>query len=61
MRINTYIDLVKQRQREIAESMAEGRCASYEIYQRMVGTHQGLQQSLDIINNLLEEEKRDDS
>lgn len=61
MQISALITLIKQRQREIADSMASGHCASFETYQRLAGTHAGLQETLNIINNFLEEERRDDS
>jgi hypothetical protein len=61
MQVSSLIFLIKQKQREIAESMANGHCANFESYQRLVGSHAGLQETLHIINNLLEEERRDDT
>lgn len=60
MQISALLTLVKQKQREIADSMASGHCASFERYQYLSGMHAGLQETLSLINNLLEEEKRDD-
>jgi hypothetical protein len=59
IKLNTLIDATKQRQSEIAESIVIGNCVNFESYQRLVGQYQGLQESLDIINALLEEEKKD--
>jgi hypothetical protein len=54
--ISTLIGAIKSRQSEISLSLAEGNAATWEAYQRMVGTYQGLQDSLDILNNLMEED-----
>jgi hypothetical protein len=54
-----FISGVKRRQAEIVESLAAGVCVNFESYQRLVGQYQGLQESLDIMNNLLEEERKD--
>ena len=52
-----FIGRVKQRQERIAESLVEGNAVTFEAYQRLVGQHQGLEEALFIINQLLEEEK----
>lgn len=52
-----FIGRVKQRQERIAESLVEGNAVNFETYQRLVGQHQGLEEALLIINQLLEEEK----
>lgn len=49
------IDAVKAEQAKIAESLVAGHVINFETYQRLVGQHQGLQLTLDILNNLLEE------
>ncbi|MGA0129346.1 MAG: hypothetical protein ACO3I1_08710 [Burkholderiales bacterium] len=57
--MNTLSDLIgalKSRQSEISLSLAAGNATTWEAYQRMVGTYQGLQDSLDILNNLMEED-----
>ena len=57
--MNTVADLiggVKARQAEIAASLAGGTATSWESYQRLVGQYQGLQEALDILNNLLKED-----
>lgn len=56
---NNLITGIKQRQAEIAESLVNGNCVNFETYQRLVGQYQGLEESLAILNNLLEEEKKD--
>ena len=52
-----FIGRIKQRQERIAESLVEGNAVTFEAYQRLVGQHQGLEEALLIINQLLEEEK----
>ena len=59
MRINDLIDGVKQRQQEIATSLVNGGAINIESYHRLVGQNQGLQEALDILNQLLEEERKD--
>lgn len=54
------IGVIKTRQAEIAASLAGGHAANWESYQRLVGHHQGLQEALDILNNLLKEEDEDE-
>ena len=51
-----FIAVVKQRQAEIAQSLVHGECMTFEAYQRLVGTHAGLEEALIMLNNLLEEE-----
>lgn len=58
--MNTLADLIgaiNARKSEIAVSLAAGNATTWEAYQRMVGNYQGLQDSLDILNNLMEEDK----
>ena len=52
-----FIGQIKQRQDQIAESLVQGNAVNFETYQRLVGQHQGLEEALLIINQLLEEEK----
>ena len=56
--INSFITLIEQRKIEVAVSLVEGNVVNFETYQRLVGQHQGLQEALQILNNLLEEDKR---
>jgi len=55
--IEQLIHRVKIRQAELQISLALGTPFNWETYQRMVGEHQGLQHALDMIDNMLEEEK----
>jgi hypothetical protein len=54
--IDDFISAVKVRQAEIGNSLIAGHIVNFETYQRLVGQHQGLVESLDILNNLLKEE-----
>lgn len=57
--MNTLSDLIggiKSRQAEIAASLAAGNAANWESYHRMVGHNAGLQEALDILNNLMKED-----
>jgi hypothetical protein len=58
--IEQLIHRIKVRQAELQMSLAIGMCMTWEAYQRMVGEHQGLQTALDMIDNMLEEEKNQD-
>jgi hypothetical protein len=58
--IGDLIGALKSRQAEIASSLASGNASTWEAYQRMVGTNQGLQESLDILNKLLKDENERD-
>jgi hypothetical protein len=44
---------------EIAEAMVNGNCVNFESYQRLVGQNIGLQEALNVLNDLLEEDKKD--
>lgn len=48
---------IKASQAEIASSMARGNAPSWDVYQRLVGKYEGLQEALDILNNLIKEEE----
>ena len=54
------IGAIKARQAEIASSLAGGTAMNWESYQRWVGHYQGLQEALDILNNLLKDEDEDE-
>lgn len=58
---NGLIHAIKLKQQEIVDSMVNGRFANFESYQRYVGQHQGLQEALAILNNLLEEKDSNDN
>ena len=55
--LSDFIGRIKQRQERIAESLVQGNAVTFEAYQRLVGQHQGLEEALLIVNQLLEEEK----
>lgn len=55
--LEQLIHRIKIRQAELQVSLANGIPVSWEGYQRMVGEHQGLQKTLDIIDAMLDEEK----
>lgn len=57
--ISDIISAVKAEQARIAESLTVGNVVNFETYQRLVGQHQGLVKSLEIINNLLKEEENE--
>lgn len=58
--IEQLIHRIKVRQAEIQVSLAHGMPMNWESYQRMVGEFQGLQSTMDMIDNMLEEEKNQD-
>jgi hypothetical protein len=58
--IDQLIHRIKVRQAELQVSLAVGNAPNWETYQRIVGNYQGLQDAMDIIDNMLEEEKRMD-
>lgn len=58
--IERLIHRVKIRQNELQLSLANGMPVTWEAYQRMVGEHQGLQITLDLIDSMLEEDKNED-
>jgi len=55
--IEALIHRIKIRQSELQVSLAVGTPMTWEAYQRMVGEYQGLQSTLDMIDNMLEEEE----
>jgi hypothetical protein len=59
MDVRGLISVIKQRRQEIAESMVNGHCVNFESYQRLVGQSMGLNETLEFINQLLEEERKD--
>lgn len=58
--LEQLIHRVKIRQAELQVSLAQGIPATWDGYQRMVGEYQGLQKTLDIIDDMLDEEKNQD-
>lgn len=53
--LSDLIGGIKSRQMEISASLTAGNAANWEAYHRMVGHHSGLQEALNILNNLMEE------
>jgi hypothetical protein len=53
--LNDLISAVKARQADLQQSLVEGYAINYESYQRVVGQYAGLQESLDILDNLMKE------
>jgi hypothetical protein len=51
------ISAIKDRQKEISQSLLEGHIVNFETYQRLVGQNQGLQEALNILDNLMKEEE----
>jgi hypothetical protein len=58
--VSDLIDALKDEQVKIEKSLAEGRAPTFDSYQRLVGTYQGLQSALNIINDLLKEPDEDE-
>jgi hypothetical protein len=54
--LNDLINGIKAAQAEISHALALGTAGNWETYHRMVGQHRGLQDALDILNNLLRED-----
>ena len=57
--ISDLIGGIKSRQAEIAASLAAGNAANWETYHRMVGHSAGLQEALDILNDLMKEDENE--
>lgn len=54
--VEDLIGAIKSRQTDIAQSLVNGNAVNFETYQRLVGQHQGLEEALVILNNLLKED-----
>lgn len=57
--VSDLISAINDRKSDIAESLVSGTAVNFETYQRLVGQYQGLQETLDILNNLLKEDDDD--
>jgi hypothetical protein len=57
--VNELITRIKQKQQEISEAMLNGNCINFESYQRLVGQNLGLEETLNILNNIIEEQNKD--
>jgi hypothetical protein len=51
---------IRASQGEISLSLARGNASTWEAYQQMVGRYQGLEQALEILNNILKEPDDDE-
>ena len=58
--VSDFIGAIENRKATIAQSLVTGNAVDFETYQRLVGRHQGLEEALDILNNLLKEDEIDD-
>ena len=55
--ISNIISRLKEADKDIAEALASGsNIHNFDSYQRMLGTREGVQQALAIIDNLLSED-----
>ena len=59
--ISDLIGEVKRRRLEIALALADGHAINIESYHRLVGTYQGLGETLEMIDDLLSEKDDDQS
>ena len=58
--IEQVIHRIKIKQAEISLALAVGAPITWEAYQRLVGEHRGLQDVLDMVDQILEEERNQD-
>lgn len=58
--VEDFIGAVEASKKRIAESLVNGNAVNFETYQRLVGQHQGLEEALVILNDLLKEDERDE-
>jgi hypothetical protein len=57
--LSDLIGGIKARQAEIASSLVAGNAANWESYTRLVGHNSGLQEALEILNNLMKEDENE--
>jgi hypothetical protein len=57
--VSDFIGAIEDRKAAIAQSLVNGHAVNFETYQRLVGQHQGLEEALVILNNLLKEDEID--
>ena len=58
--ISDLVSGIKASQSEISLSLARGNASTWEAYQRMVGQYHGLEQALEILNDILKEPDDDE-
>jgi len=54
--VSDLVGAIEVRKSAIAQSLVNGNAVTFEAYQRLVGQHQGLEEALVILNDLLTEE-----
>lgn len=54
--VSDLVGAIEVRKSAIAQSLVNGNAVTFEAYQRLVGQHQGLEEALVILNDLLSEE-----
>jgi hypothetical protein len=57
--VSDFIGAVKARKEAVVQGLATGNAVDYPSYQRLVGHISGLEEALEILNNLLKEEDND--
>ena len=57
--LSDLIGGIKARQADIASSLVAGHAANWESYTRLVGHNAGLQEALEILNNLMKEDENE--
>ena len=57
--VGDLIGGVKARQAEIAASLVAGNATNWESYVRLVGHNAGLQEALEVLNNLMKEDENE--
>lgn len=58
--VSDFIGAIEVRKAAIARSLVDGNAVTFEAYQRLVGQHQGLEEALVILNDLLKEDEIDE-
>ncbi len=58
--ISDLIGRIKASQDQIATSLAQGNAPNWDAYQRLVGRNEGLEEALEILNNLMKEDDEDE-
>ena len=59
MRVSDLIARIKVEQSQVTAVLQAGTAVNFESYQRLVGHYQGLDEALNIINQLLNEDEQD--
>ena len=54
--VEDFIGAVEGKKAEISRSLTAGNAVNFETYQRLVGQHAGLEEALQILNDLLKED-----